>query len=281
MIETIAGHGGVPLTIETWGAPTRGTLLLLHGGAQTRHAWDTTAERLAAEGFRAVTQDLRGHGDSGWAPTGDYSEDAFVGDIAAVMAHVGPLAIVGASLGGIVGLLSTLHPRCREALAALVLVDIAPRMESAGVERIVGFMTAYPEGFASVEAAADAIAEYLPHRPRPTDLSGLSKNLRQQPDGRFTWHWDARLLAEGNLAARRDIARLRDANRALAVPTLLVRGALSDLLSDEGVREFCELCPAAEYVDVRDAHHMLVGDRNDAFCDAVIAFARRHPPVGR
>ncbi len=276
----LAGHQGLPLAFDVRGTPERGTVLMLHGGAQTRHAWDYTAERVALAGFRAVTLDLRGHGESGWPADGDYTEAAFMGDVRAVLDAFGPCAVVGASLGGIVALLATATPRCRPDLTALVMVDIAPRMEPAGVDRIVGFMTAHPDGFTSAEAAADAIAAYLPHRPRPTDLGGLGKNLRQREDGRYVWHWDLTLLRAGNLAANRDSTGLRDAAAALDLPTLLVRGSLSDLLSDEGVREFLELCPGAATVDVRGAHHMVVGDRNDAFCDAVIAFVSQLSPPG-
>lgn len=160
-------------------------------------------------------------------------------------------------------------------LKALVLVDIAPKMEPEGVSRIVGFMTASPEGFATVSDAADAVAAYMPHRPRPTDLSGLQKNLRQRSDGRWVWHWDRAILLETNMAGDRDVTRLEDAARSLSIPTLLVRGGRSDLLSEEGVRHFRALVPHAEFIDVSGAGHMIVGDRNDAFTTAIMGFLGR------
>ena len=113
------------------------------------------------------------------------------------------------------------------------------------------------------------------HRPRPKDLSGLAKNLRLGEDGRYRWHWDPAFLRRRrrdgvtNLpSAERHLA----AARRLAVPTLLVRGRLSDVISMEGVNEFLEAVPKAEFVDVSDAGHMVAGDRNDAFTDAVVGF---------
>ncbi|MBT9559023.1 MAG: alpha/beta fold hydrolase [Myxococcales bacterium] len=245
---------------------------MLHGGGQTRHAWAGTAAALAREGFQSLSVDLRGHGDSGWAPDGDYSVGAFVGDLAAAIRQFdAPPIGIGASMGGIVLLhgAASLPPG---SLRALVLVDIAPKMEPDGVSRIVGFMTAHPEGFATVDAAADAVAAYLPHRPRPQDLTGLRKNLRERPDGRWVWHWDPAMLGETNMAGERDVSRLEDAARALAIPTLLVRGTQSDLLSEDGVRHFQMLVPHAEFVDVGGAGHMIVGDRNDAFTSAIMGF---------
>lgn len=267
---TFDGHGGLRLAGDRRGHGT--PVLMLHGGGQTRHAWAGTAAALAREGFQSLSVDLRGHGDSGWAPDGDYSVGAFVGDLAAAIRQFDTPPIgIGASMGGIVLLhgAASLPPG---SLRALVLVDIAPKMEPDGVSRIVGFMTAHPEGFATVDAAADAVAAYLPHRPRPQDLTGLRKNLRERPDGRWVWHWDPAMLGETNMAGERDVSRLEDAARALAIPTLLVRGTQSDLLSEDGVRHFQMLVPHAEFVDVGGAGHMIVGDRNDAFTSAIMGF---------
>lgn len=141
------------------------------------------------------------------------------------------------------------------------------------------------DGFDSLDAAADAIAAYNPHRPRPTDLSGLAKNLRQKEDGRWVWHWDPRFLV--GVRGSSDETRtsmvgadlLTDAVRALRLPTLLVRGRSSDLLSEEGAREFLELAPHAEFADVAGAGHMVAGDRNEIFNGAVLGFLDRHRPT--
>lgn len=269
----LTGAGGVGLAADAWGDPQAPPVLLLHGGGQTRHAWGGTAETLAAHGFYAVSMDLRGHGESDWSPDGRYDHDLFTDDVR-VVAHSfrRPPALVGASLGGIASLLA--QGEAPEPIAsAVVLVDVAPRLEPEGVTRIVEFMRARPDGFESLEEAADTISEYLPHRPRPKDLSGLRKNLRRGADGRYRWHWDPRFMdPDRRPTASRSPDRLLAAARNLGVPTLLVRGRRSDLLSEEGAREFLEHVPHARYVDVSGAGHMVAGDRNDAFTTAVVDF---------
>jgi pimeloyl-ACP methyl ester carboxylesterase len=150
-----------------------------------------------------------------------------------------------------------------------------------GADRILTFMrTNMEQGFASLDEVADAVHAYNPHRPRPTDLSGLRKNVRQRADGRWYWHWDPAFMSirpvddESRTRAHR-AEFLDDAARSLTVPTLLVRGRQSDLLSEEGAQQFLRTVPHAEYADVGGAGHMVAGDRNDAFNDAVVSFLDR------
>lgn len=272
-VRRVRTEAGLSVVLERFGRPSeRPPVLLMHGGGQTRHNWSGTAGQLAARGHEAWTMDLRGHGDSDWATDGDYTTNAMVDDLDAVCAEIGrPPVLVGASMGGMVGLISegTLRPG---RLRALVLVDIATQLEAAGVERIVGFMSAAPDGFATLEEAADAIASYRPNRPRPRNLEGLRKNLRRGEDGRWRWHWDPAFLSGKSRDGRSDVDTLGDAARNLTVPTLLVRGRMSDMLSLQGVTTFREQCPHAHFVDIAEAGHMVVGDRNDAFTTAVIDF---------
>jgi pimeloyl-ACP methyl ester carboxylesterase len=146
-----------------------------------------------------------------------------------------------------------------------VLIDIAHRREPEGVERIFAFMHGNPEGFGSVEEAADAVAEYLPHRPRPSNIEGLRRNLRLGPDGRYRWHWDPQTMAGGGPRKGMDANAFGNLVRKLTLPVLLVRGGRSDILSPETAAEFLSLVPHAEFADVGDAHHMVAGDQNDAF----------------
>ena len=139
--------------------------MLFHGGGQTRHAWGTTLHVLGKT-WRAYSVDLRGHGDSAWAPDGDYSLDAFARDVRAVARSLGqPPALVGASLGGIASLAAIAETEGDPLAIALVLVDVAPRIEAAGVTRIGDFMKGNLDGFESLEEVADAIGAYNPHRP--------------------------------------------------------------------------------------------------------------------
>ncbi|MDO8362809.1 MAG: alpha/beta hydrolase [Actinomycetota bacterium] len=273
------GANDVKLVADAYGDPDHPAVLLLHGGGQNRHSWGGTASKLAKAGFYAVSADMRGHGDSGWDPFGEYGMGVLRGDVEAWCDALGRPALVGASMGGMAGLW-TEGQRAMEGLPsaarALVLVDIAHRSEPEGVQRIVDFMTSRPEGFASLEEAADAVAEYLPHRTRPTNLDGLRRNLREGDDGRFRWHWDPAFMDTRKrpriTAAINDNAEYA---RALRLPVLLVRGRMSDVVSEEAAREFLTLAPHAEFVDVRDAHHMVAGDRNDAFTEPVVEFLSR------
>lgn len=273
------GYGGVRIAGDSWGDPAGPLVLLQHGGGQTRHAWKGAGETLGAAGYHAVAFDARGHGDSDWAADGLYGQDAMVRDLECVIAAIGDRrpVLVGASMGGGTSLVAV-GERHVDA-TALVLVDIAPRIEASGVRNIQAFMTLKPEGFDSLEEVAAAIQGYQPHRQRPRSLGGLAKNVRLGVDGKYHWHWDPRFRT-GTRNLEQRTARLEACARALALPTLLVRGGLSDLLSEEGAQAFLALCPAAEYVSVTGAGHMVAGDRNDIFATAVVEFLGRTVPVG-
>lgn len=272
------GAEGNKLVADLWdghGHP----VVLLHGGGQTRHAWDETARRIASEGMRAVTVDLRGHGESAWVDSKRYGFADFAEDAAAVFRqvadkfHAAPSA-VGASLGGLSAM--TAEVRFRRLLETLVLVDVTPRLDPQGVARVQGFMSEHlSDGFASLEEAADVISAYLPHRKRPSSLEGLRKNLRLGEDGRYRWHWDPAMFAgTGGLNSDGEATRdlLMAALPNLNLPILLVRGMQSELVHEEYAREFVELAPSATYVDVGGAGHMVAGDRNDVFCKAILEF---------
>ena len=272
----IAVSNGMRIAADDW--PGDGpSVVLAHGGGQTRHSWGGTAAVLSSHGHRVLSMDLRGHGDSAWDPNGDYSMSAYRDDALAVAEWIGePVAWVGASLGGMTGLHAV--DAAPDRFSALILVDITPRPAAAGVSRILEFMAKDAlDGFATLDDAADAIAAYQPHRPRPTDLSGLAKNLRLRDDGRWRWHWDPAFLdtrTDGTSEHARDAhhGELEAIARRLTLPMLLVRGKLSDLVTDAEAAEFRQMVPHAEYVDVAGAAHMIAGDKNDVFTDAVVQF---------
>lgn len=272
------GAGGVRIAGDSWGDPKGPLVLLMHGGGQTRHAWKGAGERLGNAGYFAVAFDARGHGDSDWAADGDYSQDSMVADLEAVIAALGGRrpVLVGASMGGGTGLVAAGEDRVDA--TALVLVDVGPRIEPDGVGRIHAFMDQKPDGFASLEEVAEAIASYQPQRTRPRTLDGLGKNVRLADNGRYRWHWDPRFRIGARDLDKRE-ARMEACSRALRLPALLVRGGLSDLLSEEGAAAFLEMCPHSEFVNVTGAAHMVAGDRNDVFSDAVIEFLSRVVPI--
>ena len=273
------GADGLQIAGDAWG-PRNGSLaLLLHGGGQTRHAWKGAGETLGRAGYRAVAYDARGHGDSDWAPDGDYEVDRMIDDLVGVIEALGGEApiLVGASMGGGTSLLAVGEARLDA--AALVLVDVAPRIEPEGSRKIQEFMNQKPDGFDTLEEVAEAIANYQPHRPRPRTLDGLAKNVRLGPNGKYVWHWDpARRRSRVGIVAYR--ARLSECADRLSLPTLLVRGGLSDVLSEEGAQSFLAQCAHAEYVNVANAAHMVAGDRNDIFAASVIEFLTRVAPPG-
>lgn len=272
------GAGGLRLAGDSWGDPSGPLVLLQHGGGQTRHAWKGTGQTLGEAGYHAVAFDARGHGDSDWDPGGDYSQDAMVEDLVRIIADLDDRrpVLVGASMGGGTSLVAVGEDHVDA--TALVLVDIAPRVETSGVDKIRAFMSQSPEGFNSLEEVAEAIASYQPHRARPKNLAGLGKNVRLGADGRYHWHWDPQFRnGVRNLNQRQN--RLEACARSLTLPTLLVRGGLSDILTDAGAKEFVDMSPHAEYVNVAGAAHMVAGDRNDIFADAVIEFLSRNVPV--
>jgi pimeloyl-ACP methyl ester carboxylesterase len=279
---TFTGVGGATLTGDRRGDPEAPAVVFLHGGGQTRHSWGGTADAVAERGWQSVTLDARGHGESDWAPDGDYRLMSFAGDVAAAIELLGSApVVVGASLGGLTAMLlaGELAPGCAR---GVVLVDIIPDMEQAGADRIQAFMAdKLEEGFADLDEVADAIAAYNPHRPRPTDLSGLRKNLRQR-NGRWYWHWDPGFIggtADMPPHEIADVDRLHRAVGAIRAPLMLVRGRVSDLVTAEKAAEFVTRFPEVEFVDVSGAGHMVAGDRNDAFTAAVLDFLSRHHPV--
>jgi len=273
------GAQGVSIAGDCWGDPSGPLILLQHGGGQTRHAWKNVGETLGRAGYHAVAFDARGHGDSDWAPDGVYGQDIMVEDLRCVVAALGNRrpVLVGASMGGGTSLVAVGEDRVDA--TALVLVDIAPQIEAEGVQKIQAFMNQKPEGFDTLEEVAAAIGAYQPHRKPPKDLAGLAKNLRLGPDGRYRWHWDPRFMTLRREMDKR-VIRLEACARALELPTLLVRGGLSDVLSEAGAQAFLQLCPHSEYVNITDAGHMVAGDRNDIFGNAVIDFLSRTVPVG-
>lgn len=279
----LAGQSGHRIAASAEGPDEGMPVLLAHGGGQTRRAWKKITNLLAKNGFRAIALDLRGHGDSAWAQDGAYAIADFAGDLTAIASAMkSKPALVGASLGGLAGILAEgkLAPN---AFASLTLVDVTPQLDAGGVARVIGFMAAHAgEGFASPDEAARVISEYLPHRPSRSASPSLARYLRQKADGRYYWHWDPAFV-DGVLRPKehptgdRDYGRveLSEAARRLTLPVHLVRGGSSDLVSLEAVAHFRELVPHAEYSDIADATHMIVGDQNDYFGETVVDFLIR------
>jgi pimeloyl-ACP methyl ester carboxylesterase len=272
-----SGVDGITLIADEWNkgaAAERPSILMLHGGGQNRFSWKKTGQILADRGFHVVAVDTRGHGDSDRAPGADYALETLCGDVLHIIDAIGgPVVIIGASMGGLTGILvsSLAGP---DKVAKLVLVDVVPRFEKTGSARIRDFMFNHVHGFDSLEEAADAVAEYLPHREKPRSPEGLKKNLRQR-DGRWYWHWDPAFLTKPDDDPFERTDKLEAAAIGLQIPILLIRGKLSDVVSTEGVQDFLQKVPAAEFVELSGAGHTAAGDDNDAFSEVVVDFVIR------
>lgn len=263
-----------------WGDNTNPLVIMLHGGGQTRHSWKGVAAKIANLGFHVIAHDLRGHGESFWDSDGDYTFDAHRDDLVRIIQQLGKKAsLVGASLGGMISLSLAGHVEESKHCSGLIMVDIGMRPNDEGSDRIVEFMRSGAKGFASVEEAADAVSGYLPHRERPKDISGLKKNLRLKEDGRYYWHWDPLFLTDrtgmGEVREER-FRQLENSAKRISIPTLLVQGALSDILTIKEKEEFLNAVPHAKFAEIQQATHMVVGDKNDIFAEAIVDFLSEH-----
>ncbi|PTU30438.1 alpha/beta fold hydrolase [Stenotrophobium rhamnosiphilum] len=270
------------LIADAVGPADAARVLFLHGSGQSRQSWRRALQETGRRGLRGIALDMRGHGDSAWSPDGKYDLKIFAADLRQVVDQIGgEVVLVGASLGGLASMLIVAEKIA--SVRALVLVDITHRVEEGGAKEVVAFMGSAPDGFASLDDAADAVSAYLPHRERPKDTKGLERNLRLR-NGRYYWHWDPAFLNMGRGAdsdfrnARASV--LEQAARSISIPTLLIRGGRSEIVSKESVSEFLEMVPHAEFIDIADAHHMVAGDANDAFNDGVLSFIDRQISSG-
>ncbi|SEH68283.1 Pimeloyl-ACP methyl ester carboxylesterase [Mycolicibacterium rutilum] len=273
------GADGITLVADEWNPPAtdadgRPSVLFLHGGGQNRFSWTKTAKLLADDGLHVVAVDSRGHGDSDRAPDANYSVDALCDDTVRVVDQIGrPVVLIGASMGGMTGMLVA-DAAGPDKVTKLVLVDVVPRYEKDGSARIREFMAGGVDGFATLDEAADAVAAYLPHRERPRSSDGLTKNLRLR-DGRWYWHWDPAFLTAPLDDRFVRVEKLEAAVTNLTIPILLIRGRLSDVVSMEGVTDFLDKVPHAEFAELSNAGHTAAGDDNDAFSEVVVQFVNR------
>lgn len=276
------GADDLALVADEWNNPvttvgfdeSRPSILMLHGGGQNRFSWKKTGQILASRGLHVVALDSRGHGDSDRSPDATYTVEALCTDTLNVLDQIGrPTVLIGASMGGLTGIL-TARQAGPDVVTQLVLVDVIPRYEKDGSARIRDFMFSHVHGFDSLEQAADAVAAYLPHRTKPRSPEGLKKNLRHR-DGRWYWHWDPALLTKPNEDPFVRVEQLEQAAVELTIPILLIRGKLSDVVSDEAVQDFLAKVPHAEFAELSGAGHTAAGDDNDAFSEVVTQFVLR------
>lgn len=225
------------LVASTTGSDDGCPVVLLHGAGQTRHAWDKAALELAAAGFRAVSVDLRGHGESGWAPDRNYDPAAYAGDVRALLRTLGrPAFLVGNSLGAQAALLAAGESPGVE-VAGVVVIDVASDTPGGVGVLLRRLIDASAAGFPSLETAATAVESARPDTQRPLDRSRLLRSLRQGDDGRLHWHWDPATREAGPVVdAASCSARLSEAARNLRCPLLLIERPAANSPCDEALR---------------------------------------------
>jgi pimeloyl-ACP methyl ester carboxylesterase len=256
-----------------WGPSGAAPLVCLHGGGQTAYMWEELGDALRSR-YHVLAPDLPAHGDSDPVDDPDLSRHALAATIPALLDEFGidRAVFIGASLGGITSL--TLAATKPERVAAMVLVDIGHRLEDEGVNRIIEFMTRH-ESFASLDEAATEVAAYLPNRSN-VKPDNLRRNLRQRPDGRWEWkHSLGRRMrsADFKFGGWRELtAGLDEEMPHLTCPVLVLRGAKSDVLSDEGAEEVAALIPDARLATITSAGHHAAGDNPQSTVDVVSGF---------
>lgn len=267
----LEGMDQLSLAADAWGEATHAPILLSHGGGQTRHSWQGTARVLSERGWHVVNYDHRGHGESDWSPDGIYKIEIHAEDQKHIArSFTQPPIVVGASLGGLSALLAQGESK-EQLYRAIILVDIVPQMDQRGAAEIIEFMErTNSAGFDTLDEAAEVIAGYTGRKKRVSP-EGLGKNLRLGEDGKYRWHWDPAFLGlRGDVGSAPE--RIIEAARNVEIPIMLIRGRESNVVTEEAVQAFLQTVPEARYVDVAEARHMVVGDKNEVFTESVIEF---------
>ena len=274
---------GGPALVATVAGPLEAPkVILLHGGGQTRGAWEGGLRSLANAGYRAFAFDARGHGESDWPDDGLYALEHWADDIKKLINHpdlaeVGhKVALVGASRGGQSALLAAVaHP---ERVSCVVLVDVTPRTDEAGIELVRRFLVRSAAGFNNPDEAAAIVSEFT-KRPLRTDNSGLMRIMRRDGDGRWFWPWDPRMALPAFVRPPSEQLLMEEAAAAVKVPVLLIRAGRSEIVRDVDVAHFRELLPTLHVAEIPNIGHMISGDSNDAFMAPVVEFLRREHPT--
>ena len=237
MFKTFKNLEGKDIAASVFGLKSNPLVVFLHGGGQTRFAWDKAAESISQKGFFVITYDLRGHGDSFWSDEGNYRIHHHKEDLVSIIKNFDqPANLVGASLGGMTSLSLAGDPNYSNLCKTLIMVDIGIYPNQEGSDKIVEFMRSAADGFSSLEEAANYISDFLPHREKEY------------------------------------FGHLEDAAKSLDKPTLLIRGGLSDVLTEEDKNYFLNIVSHAEFEEINNAAHMVAGDKNDIFSEAVEKF---------
>jgi len=263
---------GLKLHYQEWGNPDAPAVILVHGFGVSGHMFDEFAERMQ-DRYHLLAIDQRGHGDSDWAPDGDYSRGAFVQDLEGFREALGfeRFILVGHSMGGLNSVsYTTAYP---QRVRALVLVDVGPESAKEGVENIVRF-TRGPDEL-EFEEFVELAHRFNQRRTLANIRERMRHRLKPAESGKYTWKFDKRFREQDSglkigseLSNDQSWQLFRDIN----VPTLLVRGAESDVLSAETAERATREMASARLVTVSGAGHSVPGDNPDEFTAGVQEF---------
>ena len=244
-------------------------LVFLHGGGLNAHTWDVVALMLHKR-LRCIALDQRGHGDSEWSPTRDYGVETQVVDIERFieLLRLENPVLVGQSMGGLNAIAYAI--RHSERIKGLVVVDVGPEINPAGAERIREFSST-PE-LDSPEEFLERAVKFNPLRDPEVLRRSLFYNLRQLPSGKWTLKHDQRRTVEDTARASARREYLAGEIAKITCPTLIVRGARSDILSDEAAQKFARTLPHASWVRVEGAGHNVQGDNPRGLLEAIDPF---------
>ena len=256
-----------------WGTEGKQPMLLLHGGSQSAHSWDEFS-RVSRHDYRVVALDQRGHGDSDWSKSGTYTARAQVQDITRFVNLLGlkKFVLIGLSMGGRNSFMyAAMHP---EKVDRLVIVDVGPEIMKKGGRAIQRFQRS-ADILPTVEAFVERAHKFNPRRPIEQLRERLSWNLRQLPDGRWTWKYDRRFRSRRRRGAYQE--DLWPYVRRIKAPTLIVRGSESDILAPAAAKRLQKAIPGSILTVVQGAGHTVPGDDPPAFAAVVRDFLDRTP----
>jgi esterase len=266
--EVVAG--GLSLHYLDWGTAGRPPIVFLHGGGLTAHTWDLVCLALRRS-YRCFALDQRGHGDSAWPEDADYGPEAFIADIEALVEQLQlhrPV-LVGQSLGGINAL--NYAARHADTLAALVVVDAGPQVRWEDGRRIREFISETAE-VQSLEEFMERAKAFNPRRDQRLLRRSLMHNLRRLPDGRLVRKSDPRLLAAFRASFYEHRDRLGDGLESITCPTLVMRGAESEVFSEQHAEDLARRLPHGSWVRIEGAGHTIQGDNPRALSEALVRF---------
>ena len=262
---------GLKLHYLDWGTAGKTPMLLLHGLRGHSHSWDDVSAAMCQE-FHVLALDQRGRGESDWAPDGDYSTDAFVADLAAFCEalNLDSFVLIGHSMGGRNSMAFT--AKYPDKVQKLVMVDIGPVLDPRGGERIIREIKAVPEEFDSFED----LFQYINKQNRFASESVMRRRLRyaskELPNGKVGWQYDLEIREQRRRGTGAAAPDMMPAWRSIECPTLVVRGAETDILSLQAAQQMIEGIPNGQLVEIEKAGHMVMEDNPSDFIAAVSEF---------